>query len=119
MRAALDEPPSPIDRHNSPVQGEVAVVASTNVVAPRVVGVVDNAEVEVALDRIPNEALTQSRLVHPNGSVEVGLAGAATGDVEVVVDNRPVTDVVLERELKETLTQRRFEQPNGKVAEEG
>ncbi|KAI4261080.1 MAG: hypothetical protein L6R42_003714, partial [Xanthoria sp. 1 TBL-2021] len=58
-------------------------------------------------------------LVHPNGSVEVGLAGAATGDVEGVVDSRPVTDVVLEREFKETLTQRRFEQPNGKVAEEG
>ncbi|KAL8753243.1 MAG: hypothetical protein Q9199_005190 [Rusavskia elegans] len=115
--AALDEAPIPSDRHNSPVQGEV-VVASIVVVAPRVIGVVDNPKVEVALDRTPNEALTQSRLVHPNGSVEVGLAGAATGDVEGVVNNRPVTDVVLERESKETLTQRRFEQPNGKVAEE-
>lgn len=118
MGAALDEAPIPSDRHNSPVQEEV-VVASIVVVAPRVIGVVDNPKVEVALDRTSNEALTQSRLVHPNGSVEVGLAGAATGDVEGVVDNRPVTDVVLEREFKETLTQRRFEQPNGKVAEEG
>ncbi|KAL8851818.1 MAG: hypothetical protein Q9221_003244 [Calogaya cf. arnoldii] len=119
VRLTVDEPPGPIDKQSSPVQGSVVTVGSTKVVGPRVVGVTDNAEVDVALGRDLDEALTQSRSVHPNGSVEVGLAGINPGDVGGVVDNDPVADVVLERELKEALRQRRSEQPNGKVIEDG
>ncbi|KAI4224775.1 MAG: hypothetical protein L6R36_004408, partial [Xanthoria steineri] len=97
MRVALDEPSSPNDRQSSPVQGEVVVVGLIDVLAPRVVATIDNPNVELALGKIPNEALTQRRSGHPKGRVELGLAGGATRDVAGVADNGPVPERLRQR----------------------
>lgn len=97
MRVALDEPSSPIDRQSIPVQGEVVAVGLIDVLAPRVVGTIDNPNVELALVKIPNEALTQRRSGHPKGRVELGLAGGATSDVAGVADNGPVPERLRQR----------------------
>lgn len=104
MRAALDEPPGPIDRYSSPVQGEVVVVGLIDVLAPRVIGIVDNPNIELALGKILNEALTQRRSAHPKGRVEEGLAGGATSDVAGVADKEPASEMLRQRRPVQLVT---------------
>ncbi|CAO1601960.1 hypothetical protein XANCAGTX0491_005598 [Xanthoria calcicola] len=104
MRVALDEPPGPIDRHSSPVHGDVVVVGLIDVLAPRVIGIVDNPNIELALGKIPNGALTQRRSAHPKGRVEVGLAGGATSDVAGVADKGPASEMLRQRRSVQLVT---------------
>ncbi|KAI4269706.1 MAG: hypothetical protein LQ337_007117 [Flavoplaca oasis] len=95
-------------------KGSVVAVGSTDAV---VSGLLGEIGVEVALGRRSNEALTQSKSVHPNGSVDQESAGLV-----VVIDPdafgekvAPGEAVGIGRTLNEALTQSRSVHPKGKV----
>ncbi|KAL8976505.1 MAG: hypothetical protein Q9205_007496 [Flavoplaca limonia] len=95
-------------------KGSVVVVRSTDAVVSETLGGIG---VEVALGRRPNEALTQSKLVHPNGSVDEGVAGlVVVVDPDAVGKEVPLGEAVgIGRRLNEALTQSRSMHPKGKV----
>ncbi|KAL8995875.1 MAG: hypothetical protein Q9169_004483 [Polycauliona sp. 2 TL-2023] len=94
-------------------KGSVVVAGVAAVVPPVVIGIVDVPRMEVALDRTFNEALTQRRLVHPNGREVVEAAVVELID-PVTVGVREPPDAPGKR-LKEALTHSRSVHPKGNV----
>ncbi|KAL8767757.1 MAG: hypothetical protein Q9209_005843 [Squamulea sp. 1 TL-2023] len=121
---ALDEPPNPTERQSSPEQEEVGLALPETLSIEAVVEIPDceivasDDEVVVGPSRF-NEALTQSRFVHPYGRVDVGVLEVAVVVVGTVGVRGPAAEVELDSVLREALTHRRFVQPKGKLVVEG
>ncbi|KAL9037141.1 MAG: hypothetical protein Q9180_003892, partial [Flavoplaca navasiana] len=93
-------------------KGSVVVVGLTDAVVSGIL-----IGVEVALDKRSNEALTQSKLVQPNGSVDGEAAGlVVVVDPDAVGKEGPPSEAVGSgSKLNEALTQSRSVHPKGKV----